>query len=147
MALMTLQPRSLLSIHFSQVLVQALLMGGVRFPLPEGAAPLLNLHKACVLIMLGRNEQAAAAAEVGAKELQLSIQGISMPSAGSAALAEPPPASHARLRHALSWMRGTKMPLPSPAAADAERDATPDDELQLLYNTGKRCAAAAGCAL
>lgn len=42
-----------------QLLVQALLMGGVRYPLPEGAAPVLNLHKASALIALGRYQQAS----------------------------------------------------------------------------------------
>ncbi len=115
-------------------------MGGVRFPLPEGAAPVLNLHKASALVMMGRGEQAAAAAEVGAKEFQLSIQGVSMSSAGAAAVADPSPASHARLRHALSWIRGKQLPSSSPAAASAaELDAylAADTDLQLLYNTGE----------
>jgi hypothetical protein len=130
----------------AQMLLQTLLMGGVRYPLPEGAAPVVNLHKACVLVMLGRHEQAAAAAEVGAKEFQLSIQGISISAANAAALTDPPPhASHARLRHALSWIRGKQLPPSSSsaaAAAAAEVDARQEsnDDLQLLYNTGERVA-------
>jgi len=127
------------------VLVQALLMGGVRFPLAEGAAPVVNLHKACVLIVLGRNDAAAAAAETGAKEFQLSIQGISISSSNAQPLADPspfspppPPSSHARLRHALSWIRGKQQ---QPLAAggggeDVGAFAAPSDDLQLLYNTG-----------
>ncbi len=110
---------------------------------------MINLHKASVMIMMGRHEAAAAAAEIGAKEFQLSIQGVSISSAGSKALADtspiepPPPASHARLRHALSWIRGKQQPSPSPssssaAAAAVSMDSLADsDSLQLLYNTGK----------
>ena len=49
-----------------QLLVQALLMGGVRYPLPEGAAPVLNLHKASALIALGRYQQASGSAACAA---------------------------------------------------------------------------------
>ena len=114
---------------------------------------MINLHKASVMIMMGRHEAAAAAAEIGAKEFQLSIQGVSISSASSKALADtsliepPPPASHARLRHALSWIRGKQQPSPSPssssaaaaaAAAAVSMDSLADsDSLQLLYNTGK----------
>jgi hypothetical protein len=84
---------------------------------------------------------------VGAKELQLSIQGISISSASLAdpldvlsPLATPAPASHARLRHALSWIRGKQLPSSSAAAAEAAVDLgatlAPSDGMQLLYNTG-----------
>ena len=52
----------LLLILLLQLLVQALLMGGVRYQLPEGAAPVINLHKASALIALGRYQQASTAA-------------------------------------------------------------------------------------
>jgi hypothetical protein len=111
----------------------------------------INLHKASVMIMMGRHEAAAAAAEIGAKEFQLSIQGVSISSAGSKALADtspiepPPPASHARLRHALSWIRGKQQQSPSPssssaaaAAAAVSTDSLADsDSVQALYNTGR----------
>jgi hypothetical protein len=95
-----------------------------------------------VLIALGRHEHAAASAEVGAKEFQLSIQGISISSASSQVQADAladtpplPPASHARLRHALSWIRGKQL---EQQPAEATVDALPaSDGLQLLYNTGE----------
>ncbi len=89
---------------------------------------------------------------MGAKELQLSIQGISISSAsladpldGFSPLATPAPASHARLRHALSWIREKQLPSSSAGAAEAAVDLgttlAPSDGMQLLYNTGA-CTAA-----